>query len=387
MPTCSRNIARYLMGKNAPSGQSYPLKQIYFYLTDSCNLKCRHCWISPKYQQGASPATYLPVGLFNSILDQAIPLGLAGVKLTGGEPLLHPGISEIIEVVREKGVGLNVETNGTLLTPGLAKAIAACKSSFVAVSLDGLRDEHEWMRGIKDCFDGAVNGIKALVDAGVRCQVIMTLTRRNYHQMEDVLELAESLKCGSVKFNVMQPTARGRGLYDNGEALTIEELVDLGKWVEEELTPRPGPRVFFDHPMAFRPLGKLFRSDGGGCACCHILQLIGVLADGSYSVCGIGKHIPELVYGNASTDRLDDVWWYSPVIREMREGLPGRIDGVCRDCAMKKLCKGSCIAQNYYTNNSLWSSYWYCDEARKKQLFPESRLLNYGKYLVNSFNK
>ena len=68
----------------------FPLNQIYFYLTKGCNLRCRHCWIAPKYQGDGQSHPALDVDLFKSIVAQAKPLGLGGVKLTGGEPLIHP---------------------------------------------------------------------------------------------------------------------------------------------------------------------------------------------------------------------------------------------------------------------------------------------------------
>ena len=67
--------------------QKFPLNQIYFYLTEGCNLRCRHCWIAPKHQAEGKAATALAYELFRHIVDQAKPLGLSGVKLTGGEPL------------------------------------------------------------------------------------------------------------------------------------------------------------------------------------------------------------------------------------------------------------------------------------------------------------
>ena len=99
--------------------QSYPLRQLYFYLTEGCNLKCRHCWISPKYQAPDKPASGLDVELFRDIIKQAKPLGLDGVKFTGGEPLMHPAIFELLDVVRTEELRLIVETNGVLCTPGL----------------------------------------------------------------------------------------------------------------------------------------------------------------------------------------------------------------------------------------------------------------------------
>ncbi len=362
------------MDENQSNGRTYRLNQIYFYLADSCNLKCRHCWISPKFQPVTRSATYLPLDTFESIIDQAIPLGLTSVKLTGGEPLLNPRIREILDAIKARGLHLNLETNGVLVNPEIAKAVASSKNPFASVSIDGLKAEHEFMRGVEGCFDDAVSGIKALVKEGINTQVIMSITRKNYRQMEDVIALARSLGCRSVKFNVIQPTSRGQGLYEAGDALGIEELMRLGRWVENELSARAGIRLQFGHPMAFRPLGKIFGSCADGCGVCGILNMIGVLADGSYSMCGIGEHIPELIYGHASADRLEDIWKSSRVLREIRDGMPGRLSGVCGDCFMKRMCLGSCIAQNYYRSKNLWAPFWFCDEARKKQLFPESRL-------------
>ena len=115
-----------------------------------------------------------------------------------------------------------------------------------------------WMRGVEGCFDATVRGIKNLVDAGFRPQVIMSLLRRNKGQMEEVVRLAESLGAGSVKFNVVQPTARGERLHEAGETLLIEELVQLGQWVESDLSASTSLKLFYSHPTAFRPLNRMF---------------------------------------------------------------------------------------------------------------------------------
>src|SRR5665647_644457 len=98
----------------------YPLRTIYFYLTPECNLACRHCWIAPRLRHASKATEYLPLTLFRSVIEQAILLGLTGIKLTGGEPLLHPDIMEILEIAREHDLEVTVETNGTLVTPELA---------------------------------------------------------------------------------------------------------------------------------------------------------------------------------------------------------------------------------------------------------------------------
>jgi SynChlorMet cassette radical SAM/SPASM protein ScmF len=161
-------------------------------------------------------------------------------------------------------------------------------------------------------------------------------------------------------------------MHQAGETLGIRELIDLGRWVDSRLAQFANVRLFYGHPAAFRTLGRMFGRDG--CGTCGIKGILGVLADGSYALCGIGETVPEMVFGHASTDRLSDVWVGRPVLREIREGMPRRLEGVCGECLMKGICLGNCIAQNYYRSSNLWAPFWFCEEARREGLFPEARL-------------
>jgi len=353
--------------------QKYPLNQIYFYLTKGCNLRCRHCWIATQYQSPDQSYPSLDLDLFQSIIQQAKPLGLTSVKLTGGEPLLHPYIFEILEFIRSEELGLTMETNGTLCTPELAKEIAKSKNCNVSVSLDGADAEtHEWVRGVKGSFESAIEGIRNLVRAGLKPQIIMTVMKHNQEHMEPLIRLVESLRAGSIKFNLVQPVAKGNHLHTMNETLSIEELINLGQYVETTLSTLTD--LPLDHPPAFRALGKLFGSEGKGLSVCGILNILGVLADGSYALCGIGETIPELVFGHAAKDHLADIWKKTPLLNELREGLPEKVEGICSNCLMKKVCMGNCIALNYYSTRNLWAPFWYCEKAKEIGLFPEIRL-------------
>jgi len=354
--------------------RKYPLRQIYFYLSAGCNLRCSHCWIAPKYQTSIESYPILDVDLFYSIIQQGKALGLTDVKLTGGEPLLHPDILEILQIVRSEELRIIVETNGTLCTLELAKEIAKGKNPFVSVSLDGADAEtHELIRGVAGSFESAIEGIRNLVKVGLKPQIIMSIMKCNRDQMEPVVHLAESLGAESVKFNIVQRIARGEKLHEAMETLTIEELVDLGQWVENKLSLLTDMHLYYSHPPAFKPLSNQFGDQGAGCGVCGILGILGVLSDGSYALCGIGESVPEMVFGHAARDRLVDIWKETPILNELREGLPKKLEGICRDCLMKNLCQGHCIAQNYYTSKNIWASYYYCEEARKNGLFPETR--------------
>lgn len=354
----------------------YPLNTLYFYLTKGCNLFCRHCWVIPDFQGDKLTSTYLSAELFEDIINQAVPLGLSGVKLTGGEPLLNPEIMQILDIVRQKELSCTIETNATLCTTEIAASIASCKDPFVSVSLDGADAEtHDWVRRVTGSFDKALKGIKCLLSVNIKPQIIMTVVRHNREDLKALVQLAESLGCDSVKFNILQPTARGEDMHKKGESLTIEELIHLGRWVENELASSTDLRVYFDHPLAFRPLSKIFGDNNYSQETCGIIGILGVLSDGSYALCGIGESIKELIFGNVKSDSLERIWLYNDILLMIREGLPSRLEGICKRCLMKHLCLGSCIAQNYYRSKSLFAPYYYCDEAFKAGLFPETRMI------------
>lgn len=313
--------------------------------------------------------------LLKSVVGQAGPLGLKGVKLTGGEPLIHPEIMDILHYLETQEVAVQIETNGTACSRESARAIARIRSRCVSVSLDGVNaTTHEWMRGKAGCFDQTLKGIRNLVDQGVHPQIIMSIVDRNRDQMASMVGLAESLGAQSVKFNVVQPMGRGEGLHDGLDTIPIQELVTLGRWVETELALSTHLPIYFDHPLAFRPMSKMFGECGNGCSRCKILNIIGVLSSGRYAMCGIGETIPELGFGNVMEDPLEDVWQNNPVIRDLRSGIPHRIEGICGECIMRFLCFGACVAQNYYRSRSLWAPHWFCEEAHRAGLFPETRL-------------
>ncbi|HOJ51440.1 MAG TPA: SynChlorMet cassette radical SAM/SPASM protein ScmF [Syntrophales bacterium] len=350
-----------------------PLNYLYFYITDGCNLRCRHCWIEP-HQMGSHKAiTYLPSATFSAIIAEAIPLGLRGVKLSGGEPLIHPHLREMLTVVEKFCLELTVETNGTLLTPEIVSRFRALPSVTISVSLDGAQPQTtDWIRNVRGTHLQVVKGIELLAKASLSPQIIFTLMKWNRAEVIPLVNLAYKLGAGSVKINCLQPVARGERIFSEG-AVDIEEILALNRLVDEELSSEKLP-VSVHLPPAFRPLSRLFGEKGNGCSTCGIMGILGVLADGSYALCGIGETVKEMVFGLAGRDSLAQVWRGHAVLREIRGGLPHRLQGICGRCALKGVCLGSCIAQSFYRTHSLWAPFWFCEEAEKKGLFPLSRI-------------
>ena len=350
----------------------YHLGTIYFYLTEGCNLKCRHCWLAPKFQTEETIWPSLDFELFKDIIKQGKELGLSGVKLTGGEPLIHPDIEKILDHIKEESLKLTIATNGVRCTPGIVAKIIKCKEPFVSVSIDGADDAtHEWVRGISGSFDAAWNGVRNLVDAGLQPQIVMSIMKHNATQMEPIVRLAKKENVESVKFNLVIPSGRGKQMQNSNKTLPIKELVELGAWVENKLGPSTTLKVFYSHPPAFSPLNKLYSKSSNRCG---IFSILGVLGNGEYALCGIGKSVPELIFGHAAKNKLAHMWNKNNLLNTMRKGLPERLKGICGDCLMKKYCRAFCIAMNYYKHKDLFAPHWYCEEAHKIGLFPKTRI-------------
>ncbi|TFH41775.1 MAG: radical SAM protein, partial [Lysobacterales bacterium] len=210
---------------------------MYFYLTEGCNLACRHCWLAPKFDPEGTREPMLPVELFEAAIREARPLGLDRVKLTGGEPLLHPRFLELLAIVRREELGLTLETNGMLCTPEIAAEIAGFPQRSVSISIDGVdAATHEWVRGVAGSFEMAKQAVRNLVAADTPPQIIMTLMRRNVDQVEAMIDMAKDLGASSLKFNVLQPTARGEKLHKADDALPVAEVINLNRRVDKELS-------------------------------------------------------------------------------------------------------------------------------------------------------
>ena len=281
----------------------HAINTLYFYLTEGCNLACRHCWMGPRFDATGSHYPTLPIEVFETAIREAKPLGLTSVKLTGGEPLLHPHFIRFLEIVRREELKLAIETNGLLCTPEIAAEIAKSPSRFVSVSIDGTdAPTHEWVRGVPGSFDAARQAVRNLVAAGIKPQVIFTVMRINAAQVDAMVRMVDELGAASLKFNIVQPTARGEKLHENLETLSITDLIALGRHVEQDLAPTTKMKLVFHYPHAFKTLKNI--SSGNGCSACGILGILGVIASGHYALCGIGEQVPELVFGKVGKDSL-----------------------------------------------------------------------------------
>jgi len=360
--------------QNTRTPENIPfLSTYYVYMTGGCNLACQHCWITPTYQTHGDTGGHISYELLSLAIEEGIPLGLNSIKLTGGEPLLHPDFIKIVDLISEKKLALRIETNGVLVTEAIAQYLKKSTTlKHISISLDGATaSTHDQFRGVKGSYEKALQGIRYLVEAGFHPQVIMSLHTENVDEIESLIRLSESLGVGSIKFNLIQSTGRGEVMASRGRTLDIYRLVEIGKWVESELQMCTSIPLHYSWPVAFFGIKRLLSDSISQCG---IFNILGILPTGQMAMCGIGKEIPELSYGILGVDSVADIWCYNKTLIALRQDLPSKLDGVCADCIFKKQCLGSCVADNYHKSHRLSAPHWFCQQAQQAGLFPSGRV-------------
>ncbi len=352
--------------------QEQPLTVLYLYLSDKCNLGCNHCWISPGLTQDQQQG--IPLDPLKKVILEGKSLGLRSVKLTGGEPLLYRDINGLLALLAEEDVAVMIETNGTLINRDILNGLQSCMLEQVSVSLDAANAGiHDRIRGVKGCFDRTLEGLRLLSEYGFSFQIIMTLQRANSKEIPGVVSLAEGLGANSLKINHLLPCGRGKEAFRKKQNLDPSELIDLYRMVEADLSQDNDLDIIFDLPVALRSIEDIKRR---GINECRIMNILGILANGDVSICGIGQAFDQLRMGNIYQDSIRDIWLNNPILNDIRDSLPGELKGICGQCIFKFQCLGSCRANAYALDKDLYAPYFLCQESYRSGLFPSSRYVN-----------
>jgi MoaA/NifB/PqqE/SkfB family radical SAM enzyme len=128
---------------------------LYLETTNRCNLLCTTC---PRTYEQLEPEADMPWDLFTSLIDQ-YP-NIARVVLHGiGEPMLVKDIAQRVKYLKDRGIYVLFNTNGTLLTKANGRALIDAGLDELRVSLDAAESEvYQMVRG-KDFFDKIVENV------------------------------------------------------------------------------------------------------------------------------------------------------------------------------------------------------------------------------------
>ena len=312
--------------------QRHPLEQLFWECTLRCNLACRHCGSDCT---ACATAPDMPLEDFLRVLDdlntRCEPHSVF-VIVTGGEPLMRPDLEACGRAIYEKGFPWGMVTNGFALTQERFDALLRSGLGSATVSLDGLQDSHDWMRGREHSFERASQAIRMLSDKrDFVFDVVTCVNRRNYAELPRLKEAL--IGWGVRRWRLFTVVPMGRAAGEPELQLPPEEFRGLMDFIR---ATRKEGRIRASYGCE----GFLGNYEGevrdNFYSCEAGITAASILADGSISACASIRsdyHQGNIYRG----DSLMDVWEKGFRPYRDREWMRS---GECADCRYFKYCLG-----------------------------------------------
>lgn len=346
------------------------IKRLYILLTDKCNMRCPHCYIAAGEIEQKNERE-LNLEKYIEVIEKLRDRGLRYVKLTGGEPLVKKDIvKSILEYCNKNDIFTSLETNGTLLDDEDISFLASMKNMDLSFSLDFPDDRFDTFRDYSGAFDKVVQAIKQINQSatGVNITVLGTIFRDNFEIMDDLASyVIENL---GVRVKLNPCTEVGRASSDNfrQKLLSPKELLTFYERVHTIANKYPGkltvilPYIFHDNNSALH------------LSCCEAKEIIGLMPDGSVSLCGIGVINDQTIWGNVHDEDILSIVENSNELIEKFKNYD--YTGVCQKCMFRKCCANVCPAYALEAYGSFTASYPVCQILYDNGLFPEEFLVS-----------
>ncbi len=197
-------------------------------VTRRCNLKCVHCYAHAK---NTSFDNELTTEQGKQLIDDLADFGSPVMLFSGGEPLVRKDLPQLAAYAVEKGMRAVISTNGTLITPEMARNLKEIGLSYVGISLDGMEEINDRFRGVSGAFRSALEGIKNSQDAGIKVGLRFTVNKFNVNEIPKIFQLLEEMDIPRVCFYHLVYAGRGtelvkEDLTHEGTRAAVDLIID-----------------------------------------------------------------------------------------------------------------------------------------------------------------
>lgn len=314
-------------------------------VTSRCNLKCRHCYVEADALRTEEPSTEEA----KAIIDQLRKAKVFRLSFSGGEPLLRNDVYELLQYA-SRFFPIEVATNGLLLTKEAAQKLKAAGVSVVQMSMDGLEEAHDYLRGRKGAFKKLLEAAAILREVKIPFGVTTVIYRKNAFQIKELIELAESLGAFTIRFYRLVHTGRGEDL--SPLDLTPSEYK---KALEQVYAHKGKIHAVADEAFGFLLHGQENPHQWVGCQAGRTVA--GIKANRQVVPCPMFED-PVFYCGKVPDEDFANIWENSPVLTQFRS--LENIHGKCHSCQYLYQCGGGCRAAVYAKTGDLYSSDYQC---------------------------
>ncbi len=313
-------------------------------ITLACDARCVHCgsFAGPARREELTTVEALDA------VDQLAGLGCRSVTLSGGEPLMREDWPAIAGRIVERGMRLELISNG-LAVEAQADTLAAAGFFAVSMSVDGPPGLHDELRGVDGGFDALARGARALRERGVRIGAVTQVNRHNLPHLDEIHDLL--IAHGFAGWQLQLTLAHGRaGSVAEGEEPICLEPGQLPELERRMMTYLDRGQLFVHAADSIGYLGRgenRIRSgtgrDGNVWTGCQAgIQVIGLTSDGQ--VRGCLSLPPTFDEGNLRERSLSDIWNDPEGFAFTRRFEPSQLTGACADCELGRICRGGCTS-------------------------------------------
>ncbi|MBI5570182.1 MAG: radical SAM protein [Desulfomonile tiedjei] len=338
-----------------------PLRLVAWEMTRACNLACVHC------RAGACPEAdpdELTTAEGRVLIDSIARVAKPILIMTGGEPLLRRDFFDLARHAMSAGLRAVLATNGVLVTEPIAREIADVGIPRVSISIDGPSPEdHDTFRKVPGAFEASLAAVARLRQAGVAVQINTTLTRRNRHQLAEIMKLVEKIGAAAFHVFLLVPTGRARDLA--GEEMgpreyeeTLLEFYRLGRASPLETKATCAPqyyRIMREQAKAegLEVTEQTFGLNARTRGCLAGLSFVFVSHRGELQPCGYF----DVQAGSVRKADFGEIWANAPLFNTLRDFH--LLEGKCARCDYVRYC-GGCRARAYEHTGRYMAEEPYC---------------------------
>ncbi len=323
--------------------------RIVWELTNSCNAKCIHCGS----RSGSKRENELTKEEALQICDDLKELGCEHVTIIGGEFFLQHYWEDVAKRLLENGIRVGPLTNGILLNDTNIQKLKNLGLKEVYVSIDGLGQTHDHIRGVPGLFDKIVTNIKKAQAAGFLVGVNTSVSAVN---LDEIPELFKFLKELDIKLWQVQLVEDIGNAQDNPELmLSLDKVYRLVKYVAE-FRKQKEMRVIMGDNIGYYASFEPSIRDHPFTGCAAGRYGLGIESNGNIRGCLSVPGTPETTEDNIRNRSLIEIWNDPELFKPYRQRTVDKLTGFCAECEYRNLCRAGCSSLVYSLTNNFYDN-------------------------------